>query len=398
MKSIESIIERQAYVRRLRDECMVKEVHYGEIGAAGSGKRALLLPGAQLLANAFGYSAEKAISRIELANGHVTYVARAILTCPEGRYEGVGEGSTLEDKYRYRYEYIDAPIPKAYWDTRDQSLLLPNCIVRKGKGGQWMQARVFESEPANHYNTVCKMAAKRAFTDAVIQAVGCADIFTQDEDYIQQQRDTGERADAPPLPPAPERQNQPASRRQPPAQSQANDGAVRVSGVKLLKKGENRNGPWSLWKIDTTDGRSGTTFDESVAEAAQALMAEQAPVVAEWFDSGKPDNRGNPQYTCKSVSRVAEAGKPPPNRHEALIESVEAKQVPAGARPVWSVATDIGRLGTLDAQIASALAEAAGTGRLLILHVCDTPRGGEIVRIEEPGPTDQQEPADDIPF
>ena len=60
--------------------------------------------------------------------------------------------------------------------------------VKKVDGKGWMIARGGEKtegdNPADHYNTVLKMAKKRALVDAVLTATAASDIFTQDLEDI----------------------------------------------------------------------------------------------------------------------------------------------------------------------------------------------------------------------
>ena len=56
--------------------------------------------------------------------------------------------------------------------------------VKKVDGQGWMVAKggekVETDNPADHYNTVLKMAKKRALVDAVLTTTAASDIFTQD--------------------------------------------------------------------------------------------------------------------------------------------------------------------------------------------------------------------------
>ena len=56
--------------------------------------------------------------------------------------------------------------------------------TKKNDSGKWMIVRAGEKvehdNPADYYNTVLKMAKKRAHVDAVLTATAASDIFTQD--------------------------------------------------------------------------------------------------------------------------------------------------------------------------------------------------------------------------
>ena len=45
--------------------------------------------------------------------------------------------------------------------------------------------RVEHDNPADYYNTILKMAKKRAYVDAIITATACSDIFTQDLEEME---------------------------------------------------------------------------------------------------------------------------------------------------------------------------------------------------------------------
>ena len=112
--------------------------------------------------------------------------------------QGVGLCSTLEAKYRFRQgaaEPTDQPVPRAYWDVRQEDPAKAQALiggkgfsVRKVEGKGWMVAKggekVEHDNPADHYNTVLKMAKKRALVDAVLTATAASDIFTQDLEDI----------------------------------------------------------------------------------------------------------------------------------------------------------------------------------------------------------------------
>jgi hypothetical protein len=141
--------------------------------------------------------------------------------------------------------------------------------------------------PADQYNTVRKMAKKRALVDAVITATNASCIFTQD---IEDMEDVSERPappqrSAPPpyqqrqdnRPPAPERKMQPTA-----------DGIqkfrVRITDVVILKEGTSQAGKkWTLIGIQTTvDGKpmTFTTFDASWADYAKAGLDQLADIEA----------------------------------------------------------------------------------------------------------------------
>ena len=86
-------------------------------------------------------------------------------------------------------------MPRAYWDVRQEDPAKAQELiggkgfsVKKVDGQGWMIARggekVEHDNPADHYNTVLKMAKKRALVDAVLTSTAASDIFTQDLEEI----------------------------------------------------------------------------------------------------------------------------------------------------------------------------------------------------------------------
>lgn len=127
--------------------------HYGVVPGT-KGKPSLLQPGAEKICLMFKLVPRYRIEKTQLQGGH----REVEVTCTlyqrgsdivEG--EGVGSCSTLESKYRYRNRWSN---------------------------GQ--KKREENPDIADTYNTVLKMAKKRALVDAVKSTTAASDIFTQD--------------------------------------------------------------------------------------------------------------------------------------------------------------------------------------------------------------------------
>lgn len=141
---------------------MQENVHYGVIPGTGK-KPTLLKPGAEMLCTQFRLAPSYTVDRSDLPGGHREYGVTCTLTkLDTGQVwaQGIGLCTTMESRYRYRNQ----------WD-----------------GGQ--KRRVENPDIADTYNTVLKMAKKRALVDATLTATGCSDMFTQDiEDFVQPQQ------------------------------------------------------------------------------------------------------------------------------------------------------------------------------------------------------------------
>jgi predicted RNA-binding Zn-ribbon protein involved in translation (DUF1610 family) len=191
--SIKDIIAQVKLVQDVMREVMHEGEHYGTIPGCGD-KKTLLQPGAQKLTMTFRLAPSYEIQEVNLPGGHKEY--RVICTLktigsqtPIG--QGVGCCSSMESKYR--------------WHKSERKC--PNCgkeNIRKSKQGDgwycWVKTdgcgatfpagdasiesqevgRAENPDPADTFNTVLKIAKKRAFVDATITATAASDIFTQD--------------------------------------------------------------------------------------------------------------------------------------------------------------------------------------------------------------------------
>jgi hypothetical protein len=145
---------------------------YGVIPGTGK-KPTLLQPGAEKIALMLGITLRHDVTTSQLPGDHreVTVVSHAILRrTGEEVGDGIGLCSTMETKYRYRKD----------WDHKVNGR--PGVIENR--------------DVADVYNTVLKMAEKRADIDCVKRVAGASEFFTQDledmPDYEVQ---------APPAPP-----------------------------------------------------------------------------------------------------------------------------------------------------------------------------------------------------
>lgn len=177
----------------MRDVMRLNE-HYGTIPGCGP-KPTLLQPGAQKLLMTFRLVADPDVTIEDMGNGHREVRCKVKLYNQSGIFLGAGVGtcSTMEGKYRFRsgpVELTDKPVPKEYWDLRGkdpraaQALLGEGMQAKKNEAGVWVCARkggqVEHDNPADYYNTVEKMAYKRALVSATLTVTAASDIFTQD--------------------------------------------------------------------------------------------------------------------------------------------------------------------------------------------------------------------------
>ena len=182
------LVRQVQLIQEVMKTVMIKDTHYGVIPGTGN-KPSLLKPGAEKLGFVFRLAPKFEISERTSPDGHREYQVTCNLEqIHTGRSfgSGVGSCSTMEGKYRYRAEVIEGPkgpaiVPQGYWDSRDPKWIGgPQYSVKK-QDGQWVIAhKVEHPNPADYYNTVLKMAKKRAHVDAILTATAASDIFTQD--------------------------------------------------------------------------------------------------------------------------------------------------------------------------------------------------------------------------
>jgi hypothetical protein len=151
--TIEQLTDQVQLIQQAMQKVMKRGEHYGTIPGAGS-KQVLFKAGAEKLCLLFRLDPEyKVVERYDEDTDH--YTAR--VTCElnhitSGNRMGSGMGlcTTKEKKYAYRNSAVNTNLP----DT---------------------------------YNTVLKMACKRALVAAVLNATAASDIFTQDLEDAQEQ-------------------------------------------------------------------------------------------------------------------------------------------------------------------------------------------------------------------
>lgn len=163
----------QAFVQA----AMVKDVDYGRI--PGTSKDCLFQPGAQKLAELYGFSHRftpvEAVKDWE--RGFFYFEYRCIL---ESRRDGslIGEGigscNSRESKYAGRWVFgneVSAGVDISTLKTRKG---------RSKKGNEYILYLTPNDDPYSLVNTLQKMAAKRAYIHAVIAATRSSGLFTQD--------------------------------------------------------------------------------------------------------------------------------------------------------------------------------------------------------------------------
>ena len=198
--TVQQVLIHVALIQQIMAAAMKEGEHYGRIPGCGD-KPTLLKPGAEKLCLLFRLAPAYDVQERQLERGHREYRITATLTSITTQVnigQGVGSCSTLENKFRFRAgvaEVTDRAVPRAYWDLRGEDPAKAQELiggkgftVKKVDGQGWMVAKggekVETDNPADSFNTVLKMAKKRALVDAVLTATAASDIFTQDLEEI----------------------------------------------------------------------------------------------------------------------------------------------------------------------------------------------------------------------
>lgn len=295
-------------IQELMRDLMKPNEHYGTI--PGTNKPSLLKAGAEKLGFMFRLTPKMQVTRNDLPNGHREYeVMCDVYHMGSGTYvgQGVGTCSTMESKYRYRheggFEVQDAPIPENYREKKEQ-------YRKKGFGakridGEWKWVKYTKSEKvenpdiADVYNTVLKMAKKRAYIDAILTATAASDIFTQDidEDYSTTPPQNGNGHE--PEQPSEDPKENPFEKRKTELVNKLNqyerDGKITIEQLRqaadYVKAAPNRNALEEAWKrLETSiNGTQEEAKEEAPAEdPAEQNVEDTADEQPEMFEDDIP--------------------------------------------------------------------------------------------------------------
>lgn len=193
--TVQHIVDRKRKIVEVMEAVMKDGEHYGKIPGCGD-KPTLYKAGAEVLATTFGLAPAYAIFEVNLPGGHreyrITCTLKHIATSAV-LGEGVGICSTMESKYRWRKGERKCPAcgKAAIIKGKEQYGGGWLCFDKKGGcGSKWKDGakeiegqdsgRVENPDIADTYNTVLKIAKKRALVDCTLSAVSASDLLAQD--------------------------------------------------------------------------------------------------------------------------------------------------------------------------------------------------------------------------
>lgn len=231
--TLKQVADRVNMVHQVLDKVMKKDTHYGTVPGCGS-KMVLLKPGADVLAMTFRLVPQFKVERTDLGDGHREFDVTCSMFGPDGNLlgQGVGSASTMEKKYRYRKD------------------MLGNKIENE--------------DIADVYNTVLKIAKKRAHIDATLTVTGAADLFTQD--LIENEDE----------PQKPEIKMPTEKKTEPPAQAEiGGDLMAEITlGEVKTKTGKSAKGEWTRYYTQASDGEFYSTFSDTLGGVMQEMSGQ----------------------------------------------------------------------------------------------------------------------------
>ncbi len=204
------VLHQVTLIQEVMRAVMKDGTHYGTI--PGTPKPSLYKAGAEKLSLTFRLRPvidnDRDVRVDLLENGHreITVYCHIMSASGTELATGVGSCSTLESKYRYRGgDKIPTgqAVPTEYWNLKKAGKLQDAKTLIGGDkfgvakiDGTWQVCEIGEKmenpDIADQYNTVLKMAKKRAYLDGILSATAASDIFTQDmEDAVPDKADKG---------------------------------------------------------------------------------------------------------------------------------------------------------------------------------------------------------------
>jgi predicted RNA-binding Zn-ribbon protein involved in translation (DUF1610 family) len=203
-RSVDQVRSQVAKIQELMNSVLIDGHHYGI--TPGTKKPSLYKPGAEQICLTFRLLPKFHITTTELAAGHrEKEIICDLYHANTGAWmgQGVGSCSTMESKYRWRKSGRVCPncgegtIRRSNYPDKHTGAKGWYCNEKAGGcNGKFSydDPRIEEQQTerqenpdiADQYNTVLKMAKKRAHVDATITATAASDVFTQDvEDFSE---------------------------------------------------------------------------------------------------------------------------------------------------------------------------------------------------------------------
>lgn len=200
----------QERLKRIKQELMEQDAHYGVI--PGTKKPTLLKPGAEVLCSIYGLR-PNFIPTIEIGDGEKAPTIRVTMRCELHLGDlsgpvvavGYGEANSWERKHRYRRgERVCPKCGVVGHIIKGKDEYGGGWLCWKSKGGCGAKfadgapeienqqcGDVDNPDPFDLTNTLVKMAKKRSHIDAALTGTASSDLFTQDLEDPDPERERG---------------------------------------------------------------------------------------------------------------------------------------------------------------------------------------------------------------
>ena len=192
--TVSEIVEQKDKIKQVMNAVMTAGVHYGLI--PGVKNPSLFKPGAEAINVALRLAPHYDSEKIWHEDGHLTVVAKCTLKhSPTDLTIATGEGlcTTKENRYAYRQGERLCPACGEPAIIKGKAEYGGGWLCYKKKGGCGTKfedddvaitgqevGKIANPDIADLYNTVLKMADKRALIAAVLNGTAASDVFTQD--------------------------------------------------------------------------------------------------------------------------------------------------------------------------------------------------------------------------
>lgn len=193
-------------IQQVLNEVMKKGTHYDQIPGCGD-KPVLLKPGAEKILATFNLAPEIIVEDLSTDINKFYRVVVKISHQQSGKYlgDGVGECSSLENKYAWRASVCDDEF-EDFPESMRRVHYKYNKFTKKTE-----KVKQVRQDMHTLGNTILKMAKKRALVDACMNVTACSDIFDQDIDEPHLREALKDTSNAPSKPTFQQPANQPVN-------------------------------------------------------------------------------------------------------------------------------------------------------------------------------------------
>lgn len=284
-KKLDAMKQKLNLTKEFFREVMQEGVDYGII--PGTDKPALFKAGAEGLCEFYNLAptiAGKAEDKVHETGYYAVDLTIRLIHRVSGSIiaEGVGHANTYESRYRWRW-VSERDLPKGI-DPRD---LVSK--ERDGRYGKFVQYRIENDDMHSIWNTVLKMAKKRALVDAVLSATRSSGIFAQTQEELDSflsGHDPDADPEGNPAPPPPRQNRQQGSGGN---RSQGSTGSKAASGQaasgdknRALELSKQLNGGNMDWKWLAE--RASEALGRQVQKVVQEVQINEWRTVAQYLE------------------------------------------------------------------------------------------------------------------